>query len=65
MSRLTKEREAAIRENLCLSDCGECCREKELLAEIDALREENAIWEKHGLCPVSYTHLDVYKRQSQ
>ena len=46
-----------------LIDCG-CCR-KEEEKELTDFILENKLTLKHLLCthPVSYTHLDVYKRQ--
>jgi hypothetical protein len=47
--RLTPEREAEIRE---LATLNQSVMTLDLLDEIDALREEHAIWEKHGLCQI-------------
>jgi len=47
MQRLTPEREKEIREYI--ESNGSRPYERDLLAEIDALREEHALWEKHGL----------------
>ena len=31
--------------------------------EWERMKDETAVFRKQSICPVSYTHLDVYKRQ--